>query len=446
LTCAFHLILGFRSSNDQAPLDVSGSAVSKSLQTILGVSRMQLSKAYRQYGDLGDSAASFFQRKTYFVSLTVQPQRFKSIVQVYQMFQKIVATEGRDAKQHFLLQLLRSCNGKTELRFLVRLLIGNMRVGANLKTVLAALAMAIGTTEQADKAAVELIQKTHDICPNLEKIIGALLQGGFEQMQQDCGIQVLTPIAPMLANPIHSLEQVETAMQGNSCSSSMTMEWKYDGVRCQAHYDGTAIKLFSRHMLETTAQYPDAAKSFLEAMKDKRQIKSFILDAEIVGVEGQGEEMRLLPFQDLSRRKRKNDDGQGVRVKVFAFDLMYLNGSSYINKPLWERQQTLYDTFGETEDFAYVSSRPLRSYDEVRLRNFLEEAVQSGAEGLMLKMLGKNETDGNVNKRMKSKEINSTEQTSHYEAGTRSNSWLKVKRDYVAGYADTIDVVPIGAW
>ena len=47
---------------------------------------------------------------------------------------------------------------------------------------------------------------------------------------------------------------------------------------------------------------------------------------------------------------------------------------------------------------------------------------------------------------MKSKEMKSTEQTSPYEAGTRSNSWLKVKRDYVAGYADTIDVVPIGAW
>ncbi len=62
-------------------------------------------------------------------------------------------------------------------------------------------------------------------------------------------------------------------------------------------------------------------------------------------------------------------------------------------------------------------------------------------------MLGNNETDGNVNKQiMKSKEMKSTEQTSPYEAGTRSNSWLKVKRDYVAGYADTIDVVPIGAW
>jgi len=33
-----------------------------------------------------------------------------------------------------------------------------------------------------------------------------------------------------------------------------------------------------------------------------------------------------------------------------------------------------------------------------------------------------------------------------YEAGTRSHCWLKVKRDYVAGFSDTIDVVPIGAW
>jgi DNA ligase-1 len=403
---------------------------------------MQLSKAYRQYGDLGDSATSFFQKKTFFVTTV----RTLSIVKVYQSLQAIVATDGRDAKQHILLQLMRSCQTKTELRFLVRLLIGNMRVGANLKTVLAALAMAIGTDQDKKldiKGAVELIQKTHDVCPNLEKIIGSLLAGGLEQMKHDCGIQVLTPIAPMLAHPVHSLEQVEKVMHEKK--NSVVMEWKYDGVRCQAHYDGTTIKLFSRHMLETTAQYPDAAKSFLDAIKEDRNVQSFIIDSEIVGVEEEGDQNRLLPFQDLSRRKRKNDDGQGVRVKVFAFDLVYLNGISFVDRPLWERQKIFRDYFKETKDYAYVSSQVLPSYEETKIKEFLEEAVRSGAEGLMVKMLGKYEAE-NVNENTQLPQVDSSTETSPYEAGTRSHNWLKVKRDYVAGYADTIDVVPIGAW
>ncbi len=441
LTCGLLLLLGFR--GDQ-PLDVGGSALSKALQTILGASRMQLSKGYRQYGDLGDAAASLFQKKTFFVSTSTKSL---TILQVYERFQKIVATEGRDAKQHILLQLLRACNSKTEIRFLVRLLIGNMRVGANLKTVLAAVAMAFVPD---NKKAIEVIQKTHDVCPNLESIISALLEGGLEQVQRDCQIQLLTPIAPMLAHPIHSLDQVAKAMiSEDGQPKSMTMEWKYDGVRCQAHYDGTTIKLFSRHMLETTAQYPDAAKSILDARRDNQSVHSFIMDAEIVGVECEGENVRLLPFQDLSRRKKKNDDGQGVRVKVFCFDLMYLNGVSYIDKSLQERQTKMLESFQETKDFAYVSSQPLPTFDENCICSFLEQAVEKGAEGLMLKLLGSSTTidndNENENNMHDTKELQS-KGLSPYEAGTRSHSWLKVKRDYVAGYADTIDVVPIGAW
>jgi DNA ligase-1 len=449
LTCTLQLVLGRRSSIDHAPLDVSGSAVSKALQTMLGVSRTQLSKGYRETGDLGDSAASLFQKKTFFVT-KIRPL---SIVQLYEALEKIVTTDGRDAKQHILLQLLRKCQTKSELRFLVRLLIGNMRVGSNLKTVLAALAMAVVPEKNSVSVrnAVALVQKTHDMCPSLEKIVNALLLGGLEKMKKDCTIQVLVPIAPMLANPAHSLEEADKIMAGENSSS--VLEWKYDGVRCQAHWDGTDLKLFSRHMLETTVQYPDAAASFLQARKNDVTITSFILDSEIVGVEGVGYDLRLLPFQDLSRRKKKNHDGKGVQIKVFAFDLMYLNGISFANRPLWERHQALYENFQETPGFSFVSSLTLTCFDEPTIRGFLEEAVRGGAEGLMLKLLGKPASAANANGDPELAECTNVSSanvaasvTCQYEAGTRSQSWLKIKRDYVAGYADTIDVVPIGAW
>jgi DNA ligase-1 len=328
-----------------------------------------------------------------------------------------------------------------------------MRVGSNLKTVLAALAMALVPEKDSVslKNAVTLVQKTHDMCPSLNRIVDALLDGGLEKMKKDCTIQVLVPIAPMLANPAHSLEEADKIMSGGNSSS--VLEWKYDGVRCQVHWDGTTLKLFSRHMLETTEQYPEAAASVLQARRDDVTITSFIMDSEIVGVEGEGDNLRLLPFQDLSRRKKKNDDGKGVRIKVFAFDLMYLNGISYANRPLWERSEKLYDHFQETPGFAFVSSLRLTRFDEPTIRGFLEEAVRGGAEGLMLKLLGKAASAANVDggpELAESTKVSSanvaTLATCQYEAGTRSQSWLKIKKDYVAGYADTIDVVPIGAW
>jgi ATP-dependent DNA ligase I len=455
LAAALDLVLGGRTL---PPLNVSGSAVSTALQSHLGVSRNQLSKAYRQYGDLGDCAASFFQKRTYFVIRS--SVRELSILDVSRGLQKISETDGRDAKQHQIHSLLRGCTTKTEIRFLVRLLVRNMRIGANLKTCLAALAMAMmpnhdGKSIESDqdgdrtvdtKEAIAMVQTTHDICPNLEKIVYSLLQGGFEQMKQDCSIQVMTPIAPMLAHPIHSLDEIRAAMMGegidvcNRAPHTIVMEWKYDGMRCQAHFIGTDVKLFSRHMLEITNQFPDVARSLMEALRREycdqstsSTVSSFIVDSEIVGVQEEGGRTCLLPFQELSTRRKKHDDGLGVRVKLFAFDLMLLNGESFTGKSLVTRQRELRKLFNETSEFGFVASQNLSSYDETAVNRFLEEAVSNGAEGLMMKIRGQDFPE-------------TGEAISTYEAGARSRNWLKVKRDYVDGFADTIDVVPIGAW
>jgi DNA ligase-1 len=58
----------------------------------------------------------------------------------------------------------------------------------------------------------------------------------------------------------------------------------------------------------------------------KESTHSFVLDAEAVAIDratGQ-----LMPFQDLSRRKRKDVKVEDIQVCVclFAFDLLYLNG------------------------------------------------------------------------------------------------------------------------
>jgi DNA ligase 1 len=209
-------------------------------------------------------------------------------------------------------------------------------------------------------------------------------------------------------------------------------------MRCQAHYDGSSMKLFSRHMLEITDQFPDVVKTILGAFSacDESSGSSFIIDSEIVGIDGDN----LLPFQDLSTRKKKSDSqtDECVQVKVFVFDLMYLNGISLIDAPLYRRKELLELSFKPTKKFDYVQSKTLKTYDEEAINAYLKCAIDKGTEGLMLKQLGCEKDEGDSSMVLKD--------PCSYEAGTRSRKWLKMKRDYVDGFADTIDVVPIGAW
>lgn len=58
----------------------------------------------------------------------------------------------------------------------------------------------------------------------------------------------------------------------------------------------------------------------------KEKTKSFVLDAEAVAIDKVSG--KLMPFQELSKRKRKDVKVEDIQVKVclFAFDLIYLNG------------------------------------------------------------------------------------------------------------------------
>ena len=379
------LLLG----NSALTLQVSWAAVSKAVMSVTGASATQLRQAYRSSGDAGDAAASFMRQQR----LLIEPKPL-TIQAVYSTLESIARCKGKNSQTQrhaVMVKLLQSCKSD-EMRFLVRALLGNMRLGASLKTVLAGLAMAVEETCRGndEAGATTVPQNTFDLCPRLDKICLALLVGGFSRMKETCGLEVGTCIHPMLANPAHSLDEVKNIMLKGG---PIVAEWKYDGVRCQAHWNGSEMKLFSRHMLENTEQFPDAVKYFLAAKHDK--VTSFIIDAEIVGIDTDGKgKSRLLPFQDLSTRRGAAKEGGEVKICIFAFDLVYLNGASMIKMPLWERQQFLRDHFVQTQGFDYAASTFLLTYSETSLEESLQEAVRGGAEGLMIKLTGKQPYSG----------------------------------------------------
>ena len=466
LTCTIDLVLGKIStkqtgSNNAVSLQVSGAAVSTAIQTITGLSRTQMREGYRKVGDLGDVAANNFIARPlqqYFVVKTPKTTRARTAQQVHDLLRSVATVQqGKGSqvlRQNLILKLLRGSKDGEELRFLVRILLGNMRVGATIKTVLAGLVCAVdeiggrdakegadaSTTKKEDLG--QTLQQIFYLCPRIDEIAHALLCGGLACARERCSMVVGSPVHPMLADPAHSLQQVNTFMTSNGDGGhafEAVAEWKYDGIRCQAHFDGKATTLFSRHLLDNTEQYPDAVDYLLKATEPS--VKSFIIDAEIVGVSWSDTECRLLPFQDLSTR-RGTKQTSTVQIRIFAFDLLFLNGVSLIERPLSERQAVLRQNFKETVGFAFASSITIPRYDETLIHNFLEEAIQGGAEGLMIKLTGNTE----VASRLTGSTEVASSKTFGYESGTRSQLWLKLKRDYVSGFADTIDVVPIGAW
>lgn len=449
-----------------APLQISGAAVSGALQAITGVSKNRLREVYQRTGDLGDVAAEFFDPaqsvKNFFLSRRKPNEEGSAesngatVDWVHGMLLSIATVPqgaGSQKERHSLLvKLMRMASSKDEIRFLVRSLISNLRVGATVKSILASLAMAVQEAQMQrlcgpQDPVIQTLQKVYDVFPRISPIANALLCGGISCAMKKCSISLGIPIQPMLANPAHSLSEVETFMtKKNITSSTVFAEWKYDGMRCQAHGDGAAVKLFSRHLRDSTFQFPDAIEQILEARRNS-SVESFIIDAEIVGISTDCKteaEVRLLPFQILSTRRgtksiaANSSSASIVQVRVFAFDLMYLNGTSLLEKPLVERIKLLRESFQETKGFSYASSIELPSYDEVKISEYLQKAVEGGAEGLMMKLSGRTVNDGENECRDSIR--------CAYEAGTRSQTWLKVKRDYVKQFADTIDVVPIGAW
>lgn len=334
------------------------------------------------------------------------------------------------------------------MKFLVRTLVRNLRIGAMMKTILPALAHAVvldgkcatdpvvsleDMKSQLQGLSIE-VAEAFNVIPNLDLFIPSLLREGAAFSASSLAMVPGTPIPPMLARITNGLTQSLKLFHGRA----FTCEYKYDGQRAQIHRltDGS-VQIFSRQMKESTPRFPDLVNMIKELCSP--EVSSFILDAEVVGVDRK-KGNRLISFQELSSRERGSKHSsiaiQNIKVDicVFVFDIMFCNGQRLLDCPLRKRRKYIHDLFQEKPGYFELAQQITVEANEAsvdnsgtldRMNTFFKKACQSSCEGIMLKTL---DVDAG------------------YSASKRCDSWLKVKRDYVEGLGDSLDLVPIGAW
>ncbi|XP_053212827.1 DNA ligase 1-like [Panonychus citri] len=408
-------------------LGIGETIIMKALANATGRKVDHIKADIKKKGDLGLVAED--SRTTQ--SLLFRPPRL-TVQGVFKSFREIALFSGQSSGQkktdkiQSLIVACRDC----EARYLVRSLAGKLRIGLAEQSLLSALAQSIVLGEGKSKrgsdsfksrvdTVTQILKTVYCRCPNYQQIINVLLEHGWESLDEKCQLIPGVPLKPMLAHPTKGVDEVLRRFN----QAKFTCEFKYDGERAQIHLmENGEIRIFSRNQEDNTSKYPD----IISRMKDviKPDVKSFIIDSEAVAWDSH--DKQILPFQVLSTRKRKDasEDEIKVHVCIFAFDLLYLNGKSFVTESLSERRKHLRESFKDIEGkFMMAVSRDVETTDEIQ--EFLDESIKAKCEGLMVKTL----------------DVDAT-----YEIAKRSRSWLKIKKDYLEGVGDTLDLVVIGAY
>ncbi|CAJ0748097.1 5388_t:CDS:10, partial [Entrophospora sp. SA101] len=346
---------------ENVELGIGESLLIKVIADTTGRKTQAIKEELAKWGDLGKDSKS--------TQPTLYAPKPLTIPSVLKSMKKIAHMNGQDSQERKvreIRQLLASCQGE-ESKYLIRSLEGKLRIGLAAQTILISLAQAIvykdpgyeklptPTKIQLLADAPIIVKAVYSEIPSYDIMVPILLKHGIQGLEEHCKLTPGIPLKPMLAFPTKSITEVLDRVEGHK----FTCEFKYDGEH-------------------NSVKFPDIIEKLSKFVK--HGIKSFILDCEVVAWDL--EKDCLLPFQVLSTRKRKDVKGSDIKVKVclFAFDLLYLNGESLLKKPLIERRELLYNSFQEIKgEFAFAHEIIATNTEEIQ--SFLDESVKNNCEG-----------------------------------------------------------------
>ena len=387
-------------------LGVAERIAMKSISKSSGIPIKKIEAEYRKGGDLGQAASIILEQKTQTTFLVEDI----TVERVYETLFKIAKLEGshsQDMKMKYISSLLNDAS-PLEANYILKILLGSLRLGIAENTVMDALAIAFSGNKDNRK----ILQHAYNVSSDLGKVAETIATKGIEEIEK-FKVILFNPIRPMLADRVKSEEEAIERI-----GDSLAAEYKLDGERAQLHIEGKKVILFSRSLENISNYYPD----IIEKIPKNIHAKNIILEAEIVAInENTGE---FLPFQELMHRRRKYKIEKAVTqypITVNFFDILYCNGESCLDLNYKDRRKKLEQNIKEDNFTKYIPMSIVTNKNGIE--DFLENSINEGSEGLMLKMLDK-----------------------PYQAGSRGSHWLKLKREYQNELGDSLDLVVIGGF
>jgi DNA ligase-1 len=382
---------------DQRVLEVSWATLSVIIKRLTNVDWKDFREAFSKSGDIGAATKIVFEARQVRRQATLFEKPL-TILEVRKSFENISETAGsgsRERKERLVETLLGEASS-LEAKYLVKILIGEMRTGFHEGLMESAVSKAFGVPPEA-------VQKAGMLTGDIGEVASIAKTGGRVAIAQ-LEFRVFRPIKPMMAQ---MAEDVEDALK--EAGGEMAFEYKLDGARIQIHKSNGDVKVFSRRLTDATESLPEV----VQLVRDEVKANQAILDGEVIAV---GKEKSPLLFQHVMRRfRRVHEVDEMIRqipVELQLFDVIYLDGQSLIDLPYTERRNRLAEIVGRISLTNQIVTK-----DPSEAERFLKEALDKGHEGLVAKKLD-----------------------SLYTPGIRGKRWFKIKRTL-----ESLDLVIVAA-
>jgi len=369
--------------NDARTTNVGGSIISVALSEATGFSLEDLAPRYVRLGDAGEAAYEAVKeaRHTY-------QKPIITLAETESIINRLSQTKGTKNKTALLATVLHQAT-PLEAKYLIKLLVGDLRIGLREGLVEDSIACAF-------KQPLPTVSQANMLLGDIGETAVRARAANLERVE----MRLFHPIKFMLATPAADLADIARTMPGE-----FFVEDKFDGIRAQVHVSGERVAIYSRTMDEITHRFPELIEPLKQLTTDA------VIDGEIVPARG----FQILPFSELQKRLGRKSISPDLLTEVpvvfVAYDVLYASGRVLIDQPLVDRREVLESLFQVSGLARFSVAKTYR--DVTALDAEFNAARLRGNEGLMIK-----------------------KPESLYKPVRRGREWLKLKRAIA-----TLDVV-----
>jgi len=398
-----YLVLGSLFPPYQAvQLNIADKTMIAILSLVCKISENEIKAYYKKVGDLGLVAFDHLPARAGKISI-------EELYDLLVSYTTITGTGSIELKIGKFEELLSTVDALSA-KYIVRIVTKTLRLGFSEMTVLDALSWMYAQ----DKSLRDPLEKAFNLCADLGLVAYTLKAKGIDGITSVMP-QVGIPIRPAAAERLSSAQEIIAKL--GPCA----VQPKLDGFRLQIHMEkskqGVRVEFFSRNLVDMSAMFPD-----IKELVSKLSVDSLICEGEAIGFNPVTGE--FLPFQETVKRKRKHDIeqmSQDVPLRLYIFDILYLNGKSVMQLTHEQRRALLERTLEGAPHGLYIIEEKVFS-DARDVENYFLQGMSAGLEGIVAKRLD-----------------------AVYQPGKRNFNWIKLKRHEERSLVeDTIDAVILG--